>query len=86
MEEMQSRLKLRANQVSTLNTILDETRTRFHEVRERSRPEMEAIRQQQTEKIRSMLDDAQRPEYDKMREERERNMQKNTQHGPGPGL
>ncbi len=86
MEEMQSRLKLRANQMATLNTILDETRTRFHEVRERSRPEMETIRQQQTEKIRAMLDDAQRPEYDKMREERERNIQKNTPHGPGPGL
>ena len=87
MEEMQGRLKLRADQVTALNTILDETRTRFHEVRERSRPEMETIRQQQTEKIRAMLDDAQRPEYDKMRNERDRSMQKNSEkHGPGPGL
>jgi hypothetical protein len=80
--EMQSRLKLRQEQVSRLNTILDETRSRVHEVHEKSRPEMEAIRQRQTEQIRTILDEGQRVEYEKMRAERD---QKATPRG-GPGL
>lgn len=86
MGEMQSRLKLRSEQMSKLNSILDETRARFHEVRERSKPELDAIRAQQIEKIRAMLDDSQKPEYDKMREERERNMQRNASRPPGKGF
>jgi DNA anti-recombination protein RmuC len=81
--EMQSRLKLRPDQVSRLNTVLDETRTRVHEVHEKSRPEMEAIRQRQTEQIRAMLDEGQRAEYEKMRTERE---QKAKTGGGGPGI
>jgi hypothetical protein len=80
--EMQTRLKLRADQVKQLNVILDETRERFHAARERMRPEMDAIRGQQIAEIQGILDPAQRAEYDKMREERERNMKKG---GPGPG-
>ena len=80
--EMQSRLKLRPDQLSRLNTILDETRSRVHEVHEKSRPEMEAIRQRQTEQIRTILDEGQRAEYEKMRAERD---QKATPRG-GPGL
>lgn len=87
MHEMQSRLGLRGDQVSKLNSILDETRQRFHDVRERTKPELDAIRLEQIEKIRTMLDDRQRTEYDKMRDERERNMKKDSQRpSPGPGL
>jgi hypothetical protein len=81
--EMQTRLHLKADQLSNLNRILDDTRTRFHEVRERSRPELENVRLQQIEKIRGMLDESQRAEYDKMRAERERNMQREPKRDPG---
>jgi Spy/CpxP family protein refolding chaperone len=83
--EMETRLKLNSNQMSQLNGILDETRSRFHEVHEKYRPEMDSIREQQHGKIRSMLDEVQRSEFEKMRIERERNAKKGG-GGPGPGL
>jgi Spy/CpxP family protein refolding chaperone len=80
--EMQSRLKLRHDQVVQLNTFLDETRARLREVHDRYRPEMDAIRHEQNGKIKAMLDQQQRAEYDKILSERERNQKK----GPGPGF
>jgi uncharacterized protein YneF (UPF0154 family) len=89
ISEMTSRLKLRPEQVTTLNNILDETRSRFHEVRERMRPQMESIRQEQTDKIRAMLNDAQKTEYEKMRLEREEKQKREkgpSRRPPPPGL
>ncbi|HZT40418.1 MAG TPA: hypothetical protein VFA28_21185 [Bryobacteraceae bacterium] len=85
MAEMKSRLGLRPDQVTSLNNILDETRTRFHEVHDRMQPELDAIREQQVNKIRAMLDDRQRAEYEKMRAERLQHQPKNGPHPP-PGL
>ena len=85
LNEMQTRLHLRSEQLSGLNGILDETRTRFHEVRERTRPEFDAIKAQQIEKVRSLLDEGQRAEYEKMRQEREAR-EKAQGKPPGPGL
>ena len=81
-EEMKSRLTLNGEQLTKLNTILDETRVDFTRARARMKPEMDAIRDKQVNKIRAILNDGQRVEYEKMREERERNMKK---AGPGPG-
>jgi hypothetical protein len=81
--EMQSRLHLDQDQSRKLNVILDETRVRFSEARERLRPEMERIRSEQVEKIRSMLSENQRPEYDKMRREREEREKEHAKSGPG---
>ena len=83
MSEMTSRLGLRHEQVTKLNTILDETRARFQEVHEKSRPEMEAIRKEQIQRIRAILDGAQQVEYEKMREERERRTGGKPPGGPG---
>jgi hypothetical protein len=85
MQEMQTRLKLRPEQVSNLSGILDETRTRFHEARESFRPQLDSIRQQQVGKVRAMLNDDQRAEYDKMRQEREAR-EKAEGHKDGPGI
>lgn len=85
MDEMKTRLNLKPEQVKTLGAILDETRVRFHEVRERTRPEFDAIRQQQVEKVKSILDDGQRSEYEKMRAEREAK-EKAQGKPPGPGI
>ena len=74
--EMQSRLNLSAEQAAKLNGILDQTRNRFSEVRERSKPEMDAIQKDQTNQINGILDDSQRLEYEKFRKEREANRQK----------
>jgi hypothetical protein len=85
LNEMQSRLSLSSQQLKDLNAILDETRTRFHEARERQRPEMESIKQQQVGKIRAILDERQRAEYEKMRQEREAR-DKEQGRPPGPGF
>ncbi len=85
LSEMQTRLHLNNDQVSALNGILDETRTRFHEVRERTRPEFDTIKSQQVNKVRGILDENQRVEYEKMRQERDAR-EKAEGRSPGPGL
>jgi Spy/CpxP family protein refolding chaperone len=71
MEEMKSRLKLTADQVTKLSVILDETRARVRSTRESIEPEIRKIRDEQQEKVHQILSADQRPEYDKMRQERE---------------
>jgi hypothetical protein len=85
INEMQSRLGLRADQVSALNGILDETRARFHETREKMQPEFEAVKQQQIAKVKAILSPSQQAEYDKMRQEREAR-EKAQGHQSGPGI
>ena len=85
MTEMESRLKLRPDQVSNLSGILDETRAKFHEAHEKFRPEIDAIKQQQVGKVRAILSEDQRVEYDKMRQEREAR-EKADGHKDGPGI
>lgn len=72
LSEMQTRLKLSPDQLQQLNSIMDETRTRVHDAHQRADHEMKTIRQQQTDKVRTMLTDAQRAEYEKIRQEHER--------------
>lgn len=69
--EMQTRLKLTPEQYGQVNSILDETRSRFHEARANHDVTMKTIREEQTNKVRSILTDTQRPEYEKLHAERE---------------
>lgn len=71
LAEMRARLKLSEEQVQKLNTILDETREKYRQLREKQRPEMKAIQEGQTSEINSMLSAEQQQEYAKMRRERE---------------
>jgi Spy/CpxP family protein refolding chaperone len=87
LAEMQSRMKLSDDQVAKINSILDETRARFHEVRERYRPQMDEIQKNQRDKVRTILSPEQRAEYEKMLKEREEHQKKeNGERGPGPGI
>ena len=84
VEEMRTRLKLSDGQLQQLQNIMDETRQRFHDFREKTKPQFDAIQTQQKalqdqqraigeeqhQQIRAMLNDTQRAEYDKMLEER----------------
>ena len=83
MEEMRRRLELSEEQATKLNGIMDETRARFHEAREKMKPEMDSIGHAQTEKIRAMLNPKQQAEYDKMRKEREERQRATGRPGPG---
>lgn len=86
LNEMQTRMKLSDEQVSKINSVYDETRARFHEVRERYRPEMDKLQQDQRDKVRSILSSEQRAEYEKMLKERDEHQKQNGGRGPGPGI
>ena len=73
--EMRSRLKLTDDQVASLGPILDETRRRHHEQVDKHRPEFKAIQDEQVQKIRGILTDAQQAEYTTMLAEREKQRQ-----------
>jgi hypothetical protein len=74
VQELSSRLQLKDDQISSLNTILDQTRSRVHELKGRHKQEMEDMRADQQNKIRSMLDAKQLTEYEKFRQERDLKM------------
>ena len=82
VEDLRTRLKLRPEQRTQLQAILEATGKRFHEVRKKWAPEVGAIQEEQINSIRAMLDEAQRAEYEKMRQERDRRRHRG---GPGPG-
>ena len=82
-EELRTRLHLDDSQLAKLNTIFDNARERFHQMRERSKElskiEAGKIRLDQRNEIRAMLRPDQQPEFEKViqeRENRERERQK----------
>lgn len=76
--DMKLRLNLTDDQVTRLNGIYDATRREFVE---KIRPQMKLIQEQQIGKIREILTDSQRVEYQKMLDELERKRQRSK--GPG---
>jgi Spy/CpxP family protein refolding chaperone len=81
--EYQSRLKLNDDQVLKLNTILDETRVRIEDTRQKMHPAYQKIREEQNEKFRNLLTPEQQSEFDKMHREREERQKQNGGRGPG---
>jgi hypothetical protein len=71
IDEMRMRLKLTAGQTSELSLILDETGAQMHDLHEKYKPEMTAIHNAQVDRVKGILTDAQRSEYQKMMDERE---------------
>lgn len=76
VEEMRSRLNLQEAQVQQLSAILDSTRLRYREFRAKHRPEIISIQEEQVSRIRAMLSEPQRLEYEAMRAERDRKRRK----------
>ena len=71
LQEMQTRLQLDAEQKQRLVTILGQTESQFRQLNEKHRPEYRAIHEALVEQINSLLTPAQRPEYAKLRAERD---------------
>ncbi|HTB10057.1 MAG TPA: hypothetical protein VK752_00725 [Bryobacteraceae bacterium] len=86
LAEMQSRMKLSDDQFAKIASIFDETRAKFHEVRERYKPELDSLESAQRDKVRAVLTPEQRAEYEKMLKEREEQQKQNGGRGPGPGI
>src|SRR4051794_19333118 len=59
-EEMRTRLRLNDGQLQQLNTVLDETRGKMHALKERHKPGVKQIQQEQVEKINVFLNEGQR--------------------------
>jgi hypothetical protein len=71
VKEMHSRLKLDAQQLDVLDDILDDSRAKVRAVKDKYRPEMVRIKQEQIAKIKRMLKPEQSGEYDKIVAEHE---------------
>jgi hypothetical protein len=76
LTEYEARLKLSPDQLQKLDAILDNTRELFQQLNEKHRPEYQAVQQHQNEQIRAILSPDQRAEYEKLREERDRERKK----------
>ena len=71
VDELRTRLKLTSEQVTELNEIMDTTHEQFRVLREKHKPEMKAIREEQVDKIRGILEKSQREDYEAWRKERD---------------
>ncbi len=71
--EMRSRLMLDDGQVAKLNEILDSTRLQYKKFNEAHKIELSGIQNDQVARVKAILSDSQRLEYEKMRAEREKN-------------
>jgi len=85
MADMKARLQLNDDQAAKLSVIMDETRARFRDVREKFEPEMQKIREDQRQRISELLSPSQQAEWQKIMEERQRRREgKKGREGPPP--
>lgn len=71
VSEMQTKLKLTERQVDQLQVILDDTKAKVKEVRDRYHPEMVKIKDAQLTKVKSILSEEQARKYEALVAERE---------------
>ncbi len=76
MEEMRLKLNLTPDQVQKLNTVYDETHSRFEAAHNTHNQEVKQIREEHVSKIRVLLTPEQLPKYEQLRAERELRDQK----------
>jgi hypothetical protein len=70
--ELTKRLNLQPAQVTQLNGIFDATGIRFRDIHKRIEPDIAALRTDHDDRVRAILDDQQRAEYDRWRAERDK--------------
>jgi len=70
--ELKERLSLQPAQVDQINRIFDTTGERYREIHDRIEPDVEALRTDHDNRVRAILNDRQRAEYDKWRAERDK--------------
>lgn len=76
LQEMKDRLHLSSKQLDDLRIVLDQTDAKYKEIREKYRPEMQAIQEEQVTRINALLSGEQQQEYAKLRKEREERRRK----------
>ena len=82
LEWLNRELKLSPEQRSQVESILDETGQAYRAIRQRTRPEYEAVRHQGREKIRALLSEEQRGRFEALvREIDAREAERREKHG-----
>jgi hypothetical protein len=76
LQEMKDKLNLNSKQLEDLKVVLDETGTKYRNIREKYRPEMQAIQDEQVTRINAMLNPEQQSAYEQLRKEREERKKK----------
>jgi len=71
IQEMQTRANLTDDQLQRVNAILDETRSRFHEARDKHNQVVKEIGDQQRAKVRAILTADQLPKVEQLWQERD---------------
>src|SRR5262249_20627154 len=79
VEGMRSKVNWDEKQIEQVNQILDDTRSRYDQVRAKMHAEGQAIQSEQIAKITAILRDDQKASYEAFRAERER-MRQQTRH------
>lgn len=83
MADMKTRLQLTDDQAAKLSVLMDETRSRFRDAREKFEPEMQKIREDQRQRISEILSPSQQAEWQKIMDERQRRREgKKGREGP----
>jgi hypothetical protein len=72
LADLRAKVGLNGTQISSVNSILDETKRKFDELHRQERPLRDKIQQEQVESIRALLNDGQRTAYEAWRAERAR--------------
>jgi Spy/CpxP family protein refolding chaperone len=80
--DMQKRLNLTPDQSTQLGAILKDTRERYRALSKKWEPEANAIMDHQYQAIRAILNEDQKTEYEKMRQEREQHRRENQKNRP----
>jgi len=71
LHEIQTRANLSDDQVQQINGILDETRSRFHDARDKHNQIVKEIGEQQRAKVRAILTSDQLPKVEQLWQERD---------------
>ena len=66
LSEMKGKLNLTATQQARLEVILDETKAKYKSLRDGYRPDMLKVKQEQIDRVKSILTPAQVPAYEKL--------------------
>ena len=84
MADMNTRLQLSDDQADKLGAIMDDTRMRFRDVRDKIEPEMQKIRDDQRQRISDLLSPSQLAEWQKIVDERQRKRESKKDQGAPP--
>jgi Spy/CpxP family protein refolding chaperone len=81
LDMFRDRLHVTDDQVTKLNAIMDETRSRVEETRRQMKPAYQKIHEEQDQKIRAILTPDQLTEFDKILKERQEHQKQNGGRG-----